>query len=268
MNTIATLYQLQQYLGLASGDDDLRLLDALQSAAAQIERLTGRRFCPRVATIDHSVNPRQGNELLLADDLLVLTALTGNDGHTYAVDDVLLFGGADEPAGILVLTDGTTFTWADTPVLAISVTGTWGWHDQWSLAWRSSGDVVKDAALSASATTITVGDAAGTDAENESPRFQVGHLLKIDDEYLRIVAITLNTGDDTLTVLRGVNGTTAATHAQNAAICTYQPAADVKQLNLRWAAWLYREPDNRAPLDVPPGLWLKIEQLRRVGVKA
>ena len=40
-------------------------------------------------------------------------------------------------------------------------------------------------------------------SEGQSPRFQVGHLLKIDSEYLRVPAV--NTLSDTLTVLRGVN---------------------------------------------------------------
>lgn len=267
MNTIATLYQLQQHLGLEPGDDDDRLLIALQSATAQIERLSGRRFCPRVATIDHTVDPRNPAQLLLDDDLLALDSVTGNDGSSYATGDLLLIPGGEQPASVIEYLTGNVFTWADTPVQAISVTGTWGWHDCWSEAWRDSADVVKDAALGASDTTITIGDAEGSDTEGVSPRFQVGQLLKIEDEYLRITAITVNAGsDDALTVLRGVNGTTAAAHAQNTGIYSYQPAADVTLLCLRWAGWLYRETDGRIPDRVPAALLETLAPLRRVRV--
>jgi hypothetical protein len=267
MNTIATLYQLQQHLGLEAGDDDDRLLIALQSATAQIERLSGRRFYPRVATIDHTVDPRNPTQLLLDDDLLALDSVTGNDGNDYATDDLLLIPGGEQPASVIQLIASNSFTWADTPVQAISLSGTWGWHDHWPAAWRDSGDVVKDAALGASDTTITVGDAEGSDGEGASPRFQVGQLLKIEDEYLYITTITVNAGsDDTLTVLRGVNGTTAVAHAQDSMIYSYQPAADVTLLCLRWAGWLYRETDGRIPDQVPAALLDTLAPLRRVRV--
>lgn len=267
MNTIATLYQLQHHLGLNAGDDDDRLLNALQSATAQIERLSGRHFGPRVATIDHSVDPRNPAQLLLDDDLLELDSVTGNDGSSVAISDLLLIPGGDQPAGVLQFISASVFTWVDTPEQAISVTGTWGWHDRWSDAWCDSADVVKDAALGASDTTVTVGDAEGSNSEGVSPRFQVGQLLKIDDEFLYITGITVNAGsDDTLTVLRGVNGTTAADHSQNSAITTYQPAPDVTLLCLRWAAWLYRDTDGRKPKKVPKGLMDALAYLRRVRV--
>jgi hypothetical protein len=146
------------------------------------------------------------------------------------------------------------------------VTGKWGWHDRWAEAWRSSSDTVQNNPLSSGATTITVADADGTDAENESPRFQVGHLLKIENEYLRVLAV--NTATNVLTVLRGVNGTTAASHSQNTAISVYQPALDAMQLNLRWASWLYKEPDNRGFSSAPADLIKSLASLRRVTVKA
>jgi len=101
MNTIATLQQLQQYLNLSSGDDDARLIDALQTATTQMERLAGRRFCPRVASIDHTVDPDDPTELLLDDDLLALDSLTSNDGSTISISDALLIPGDDLPTGIV-----------------------------------------------------------------------------------------------------------------------------------------------------------------------
>jgi len=68
-----------------------------------------------------------------------------------------------------------------------------------------STDTVQDDPLSDSATTLNVSDGGN---------FEVGETIKIEDEYLRITAINTNT----LTVIRGVYGTTAASHVQTTAI--------------------------------------------------
>jgi hypothetical protein len=267
MYTIATLYQLRQRLGLAATEtaDDPRLLAALQAAAAHIERAADRSFCPRVAAIQHSVNPKYTTELLLDDDLLELTGLTNGDGSAISLNDVVTLP-AEGPIAVLRLTNGEAFVWDDTPLRAITVTGKWGWHDRWADAWRNTSDAVQNNPLSAGATTITVADADGVDAENETPRFQVGHLIRIDSEYIRVLAV--NTTTNVLTVQRGVAGTTAASHTQNTAIYTYQPALDAQMLHLRYAAWLYKEPDNRGFSSAPADLVKGLASLRRVTVKA
>jgi hypothetical protein len=240
MYTLNTLYALHARLGLADSDtaDDARLLAALQAAAAQIERTAGRRFCPRQATLQHTVH--YPTELILDDDLLELTTLSNGDSSTIPLDNVILLPD-DAPAGGLLLMAGSSFTWAQSPVQAVSISGIWGWHDRWGEAWRNSADTVQNNPLNSSATSLTVADADGSDSNGETPRFQVGHLLKIESEYVRVLAV--NTVSNVLTVLRGVNGTTAAAHLQNTSIYTYQPPADVAAIALRWASLLYREPD-------------------------
>ena len=114
--------------------------------------------------------------------------------------------------------------------------------------------------------TINVTDADGTDIDQQSPRFQVGHLLRIESEYLRVLA--LDTATNQLTVQRGVNGTTAASHAQSTQIDTFQPAQVATMLNLRWAAWLYREPDSAKFSAAPADLQRAAQALRRVRVSA
>lgn len=263
MYTLSTLHRLRQRLGLAADDtaDDARLLEALNMASAQIERAAERHFTPRRQAIRHSLS--SSLELLLDDDLLELIALTNGDGSPIPLSNVLLLP-SDGPASILRLTGSSAFVWNDTPLIAVTVTGIWGWHDRWGDAWRDSADAVQDNPLTASATTLTVADAGGTDSMGEQPRFQVGHLLKIEDEYLSVLAV--NAATNTLTVRRGANGTTAASHAQNTPVSVYQPPADVTALVLRRAAWLYKEPDNPGfPAD---NLDEALASLHRVGVKA
>lgn len=259
MNAITTLYTLKQRLGLDSDTEDARLRAVLESATAQIQRLANRHFMPRVASIKHDVY--SARELLLDDDLLELTELLNGNGEAIALNDLLTLPNDNTPASVLILLRDL-FTWADSALKAISVTGVWGWHDDWSFAWRDSGDSVQDNPLSASATTLTVNDADGSDSAQEFPRFQVGQLLKIEDEYLRVLAIT----NDTLTVTRGVNGTTASVHAQDTVIDVYQPPADIELLVLRWATWLYKEPDSRIN-GIPSGLLRDLHPFRRVSVK-
>ena len=173
MYTLATLYALRQHIGLDASDttEDERLLDALQAAGAAIERRTRRTFQPRVASIAHDVNLRDVSELLLKEDLLELQSISNGDDSSINTSDVIQVADA-----VLRLTNGTVFTYDETPVSAITVTGIWGYHPDWQNAWEDSGDSVQDASLSASATSITVTDA---DAGN-SPRFQVGQLIRLE----------------------------------------------------------------------------------------
>jgi hypothetical protein len=262
MYTLATLYQLRARLGLAANEtaDDARLMNALTAATAQIERATGRRFLPRKAILAQDYT--SSVELLLDDDLLELTSVTNGDGSAISLGDVLTIP-SDGPAGLLHLTGSAAFTWKLLKRQAITVTGTWGWHDQWAAAWRDSGDTVQNNPFSSGATTLTVANASAADTAGESPRFQVGHLLRIDSEYLWVLGIS----GSTLMVARAANGSAAAAHAQNTPVYTYQPPPDVVALALRWAAWLYREPDSASFAAAPDTLLDAVAHLRRAAVK-
>jgi hypothetical protein len=263
---LASLDALRRRFGLTASSEDARLLAALSAASAQIERLAGRRFTPRQDIIHHDAIPLFPTELLLTEDLLVLTALEDAAG-SIPLDDALLIPSA--PASLIVLRGGRAFTWAETPLRAVAVTGLWGWHDQPATMWRLSGDTVRDNPLSAVSAILTVTDAAAPDSALEQPRFQVGQLLRVGDELMRVLAVNGIVGaDDTLTVARGVNGSTAVQHAQGTPIEIYRPPADVESLAVRWAAALYKEPDSRAPQGVPAALLRDLEPLRRVGVRS
>lgn len=258
MYSFVTLDALRQHIGLDASDttEDERLIDALEAASASIERRTRRRFQARLASISHDVNLRDVSELLLKDDLLELQSLTNGDGSSIDLSDVIQIADA-----VLKLTNGEVFTYDETPVSAVTVTGLWGYHPDWSIAWEDSGDSVQDASLTASATTITVTDAdAGA-----SPRFQVGQLIRLEDEYLHITAI--DTATNILTVKRAVNGTIATSHVNATTIDIYQMPADVAQLTIRWALWLYREPDSFS-FKLPIILQDSLDGLRRFTVQS
>jgi hypothetical protein len=235
MYTLASLHFLRRHLGLAAADtaEDSRLLECLRAASAQIERAAGRRFLPRHAAVAHTSGITR-NELLLDDDLLALTSLEDTSGSIPLEDvDRLPASGV---ASLLRLKHGRCFTPGET---GVTVTGIWGWHDDWEDAWRSSHDGVEDDVLESTATVIHVQDADAEDGELETPRFQVGQLIAIHEEWMRIMRV--DAVSNSLHVYRAVCGTTSASYMRFSNIMVYHPAPDVRDLTVRWAAWLYKQ---------------------------
>jgi len=257
MYTIATLEDLRRHLNVgadAGNDDDL--LRALGEASHLIESTTQRRYCPWLATLDVKPAAAAPRMLILPDDLLELRALSDGGG---AVDLAHVFnfpGESDEPSSILQLKRGGAFRLGLNRVDSVSVTGIWGWHDRWSQAWRDSGDRVSGNALSAHAALLRVADSAGADEDGADPRFHVGHLLRIDGEYLRVTAIDRTA--NRLTVLRGVGGTRATAHLRDAKIETYAPAPAIRDLTVRYAELMLK---SVGPLELASPL---LDRMRRL----
>ena len=260
MYTIATLRDLRQHLNLAETDtaSDANLLRRLQQASHLMESLTQRRYCPAVGSRRASVQPTNPEELILPDDLLTLTSLHNGDGRSIRLEDVRRAPDhPDVPASVLQLVNGARFVYGDSPVNAISISGIWGWHENWSQAWRDSLDTIQDDPLPASAANLNVADADGPDRGGISPRFQVGHLLRIESEYMRVTAI--DRARNRLTILRGAQGTQAAAHPTGQRIETYDAGPAIRDLCARYAALLIQSAgvleDESAPL---------LERLRRL----
>jgi hypothetical protein len=109
----------------------------------------------------------------------------------------------------------------------LTVTGTWGWHDDWANAFVDTSTAAA-AIVSTTATTFDV-------AAGEGVLFSPGHMIKIDTEYMEITSIAT----DKLTVTRGFNGSTAATHLINAVVSILQIPEDIQRVTSRHADLLY-----------------------------
>lgn len=262
---------LKTYLKIATtetGDDEL-LEELCRSASEMWDASTGRHFAPWRETRYYDYNDERGDYLRFSarqrqayftepwasilkvdEDLLEVNTLqTANGDTTIASGDYYLKCGATynrtpyDRIELKVDGDTTVFTFSGTYQKANSVDGIWGYHDDWATAWADSKDAVADVGgINASVTSITVSDADGADQYGNTPRFKVGQLLKIGSEYLYLVA--KNTTTNVLTVVRGVNGTTAATHDAAATIYVYQPMRDIWHAVRRLAAWLYGQKDS------------------------
>ena len=246
---------LKAYIGTAETGDDT-LLKSLCTRASRIWEMATRQryFYPRSEErlYDH---PAITSVLELDDDLLEMTTFTTENGDTeIASADYYLMCGKSynlTPYNRIVLkTNGTqtNLFYSGTVQRANSVTGIWGYHEDWDNAWQDSQDTVQNSTqIAAAGTSLTVTDADGVNLLGVTPRFKVDTILKIEDEYLYVTA--KNTSTNVLTVLRGVNGTTAAAHANATTIYTYHMQDEINHWVTRLAAWLYRQKDNSADMD-------------------
>jgi len=245
-------------MGQDSGDGDASLVKRLAEAASrQLDRwCRGRWFYPKSATryYDH---PDDASRLKLDEDLLeVSTFTTQNTDTTVSSDDYFLMCGRSynlTPYDRIVMkTDGdqTMLEYSGTLQKANAVTAIWGYHEDWDNAWENSQDDVENNPLTAAGTSITVNDADGADQCGLTPRFQPLQLLKIEDEYVYVTAT--DTSTNKLTVIRGVNGTTAAAHVQNTAIYLYRPMEDIVQAAKDLAKYLYHTKDSTGDVTMFP----------------
>ena len=258
MYSVATIEQLRARLGLEPGGsaEAERLALALEAATARIERASGRRHTPRLATVAHDV--QDGRALSLAEDLLQLEGLVNGDGRAIGLDAVqTLPVGAEGVISGLRLRGAQRFVWRGSPAGAIQVRGIWGWHERWARAWRGGVDRAQDDPLAAEAVTLRVRD---------SGRFQRGQLLRLEREYARVTGI--DGESHTLEVQRAAQGSVAAAHARDTRIDIYEPPRAVTMLCLRLALWLYREPDREGDGALPADIGGELAGLRRERVGA
>jgi hypothetical protein len=189
------------------------------------------------------------DELRLDEDLLEVVTLTTNNGDTViAAGDYFLLTGPNynySPYDRICLKrdgDQSVFLYSGTTQQANSIDGYWGYHQDWSNAWANSQDTVQDApSLSSSATTLTVANVDGVNHLGLTPRFETFQLLRIESEYLFVTSMDRNA--NTMTVIRGVNGTTAASHAQSKQIDVFQPMPEIVAAMQVMTAHAYRRKD-------------------------
>lgn len=221
-----TVYDVRNiYENSPSTSQDPMLLDLIRSTSDEIDQISGRQFVPRIETQFYDapnwadVRPATqygGNYLNVqggavetpirfSDDLLEVVTLLNGDGSTIPSSKYFLFPNNFYPKQTLQLKGTGGIAWLPTSageyIQAISLTAVFGYHENYANAWRDVGASLAAAIVSTSATTFTC----------TTGLLQVGHFIKIDSEYMYVTAVTVG-GSDTVTVVRGVNGSTAATH--------------------------------------------------------
>lgn len=177
---------------------------------------------------------RLGQPLLTLSGVTIgTTALTVNTS-VYAYPDADM-----SPVYDVRIADGYG-TWygycnSDGAPVFVTATGVWGLHRDYANAWLKVDDLAAD--INASATSLTVADADGTDDYGNAPRLSEGQIIRLDSECM--IVLTVNTGTNTLTVQRGALGTTAAAHTTGADVEVFQVEEPIRHVVARQAAFIW-----------------------------
>ena len=207
-------------------------------------------FVPRIETIymnfDQNSVDIYNNHLLLTMPFLEITSvavdgteLTLWDGQasTRTASDYYITPRGKTPIHILQGLQPNVWL-PDDPdhyIDGIEITGITGYHTDYPKAWKTSGATVGATSLTDTATSLIVSNASGVQFDG-SPRFSEGQLLRIGTEFLKLWSI--DTGANTLTVERGVLGSTAAAHATSAVIEVWHPQPQIVRAATRWAIYM------------------------------
>ena len=202
-------------------DRDIVLEDLIEEVSRFIDDETWRIFYPRVETRYHDT-PESGRELWVDGDLLEIITLTNGDDSTLSDSDYNLMPLNSSPRYGIKLLQSSSEIWdldsSGNSEGVIDVLAIWGYHPDYAQrAWATGSTVSDDSDITAAATTIAV---------TALTLFEVDQLIRIEDEICRITA----TDDSTtkkLTVVRGENGSTAATHVDATVVYIWTPHSPV-----------------------------------------
>ena len=219
-----SLDALKAELGITATAKDAQLKRFIERASSFIERRTGRVFIPETATRYFDAPKLPRGALYLYDDLLSVTSVTDDQG-ALAAADYFLYPLNRSPKRRVELNSSREFWYYDdTPQKAIVIVGQWGFGADY----EDTGATLAAAISSTTATTFTA---------SSGSLVQTGWALLIDSETLFVSGVSGNT----VTVQRGVNGTTAATHALAAVVYRYTPPAGIEEaaslLAQTWYNW-------------------------------
>jgi len=231
----------------------------LESVSQRINQFVGNRSFG-VSTATHSFDigtgalrndsiERTGNEVArpdywaslssgagripLDDWLLSPTTVTAYDGSARGSSETLTEGIANDfllepynrsPKNLLKLSEETSKSFSGGQQ-TLTILGSWGWQDE-----KSTAISTFDAIGSTTTTSLSVASGASTYA---------GYTVLVDTEQMYVESVSSNT----LTVVRGVNGTTSATHSGGASYYRYLYPSDVVDTCLEIARnrWRSRE---------------------------
>lgn len=218
-NAYATLEDYKNYVTArnqtpSTGDADDDVIEMLLDAASRyIDSETQRTFYPSVQARYFDVP--DGRELIVDEDLLEVLSIT-NGGASLASTEYNLVPRNYSPAYGIKITDVSAYAWtsnaAGSMEQAIAVNAIWGYHDKYSQAWGDS--ITTTEALDTSETGIDVSSLTA---------FSAGKIIRIDNELILVTAVT-----SSLTVVRGWNGSTAASHDNGASIEIWHPMNGAK----------------------------------------
>ena len=203
----------------------LKMLDEVSRLIDQ-KAHRGTGFGPWVGTRQYDGDGRNvlflRADLLDLDDISVRASQSSDAVEPVVETDFYLsgLGTYESPFRMVILHGQGTPTTFGQGYRTVEITGTWSYPFGTHLLAATLDDALTDSSETAAVTALT--------------EFSAGQTLLIDDEQMHVTATTA--GDpDTITIERGVNGTTAASHLDEAPIRRYRYNSSVHTLCLRLA---------------------------------
>ena len=236
MNLYASLDDLKGLLKVVTAEDDSQLLRLLTAASRQIEKpkLTGRYFYCYEGT---KYFDGGGSGMWLPEDILSITTLkTDEDGDgtyevTMAVTDYILYPLRNYPKTQLKInSNGSYSSFASGVDKGIEIAGVFGYADS-ATPYEEKTNLDEAAGITATQTQFTV---------NDGSLIKIGQTIRVESEQMFVEDVRQNE----LYVKRGVNGTTAATHADDKAVSVYTYPEDITQATLILAMRAWKRKDS------------------------
>lgn len=161
--------------------------------------------------------------LKLPDEVLSVNTVTWNETLLAATD--FRTHPTDEYAGWgLLFNPSTSLPWNTEFNAGVELSATWGWH-------------LNASQMYSTVETITINDTTTSITVADSTRYEVRGYLRCENELMQI---TDKPNTTVLTVLRGVNGHTAAAHSARA-LQIYNVVRGVQHVATRMSAYLYQK---------------------------
>lgn len=282
MNEYISLENLRSFISLASGDtsDDTELKKFIKDASRDIDKHCFRRFYPYRTASPLKYNiPCSNGELRVNEELLEVKGLSDLNGSSAISNDVYWLKNGDEwnstPYDRIIIDDssGSQFNYSGTPQRAIHIDAIIGYHSDYSNAWCNS-NASLTANLSNNTGSLSLSGSSGDDSFGNSSRIQTMNLIKIDEEFMYVKD---GNGVSGLFVVRGINGTSAVTHASGAIVYVWKPEDDVVTSCKELSAYYYTKSKSpytgrvanlsagiiELPDNMPPSTSFRLNKLQR-----
>ncbi len=235
-----TLADAKSELQAESNVDDAKIMRFIKQLSRRIDQMFRSRtsvFVPVRQARNVSLSPYSINSYLrtldLGSPMMSLSGITTNGQSLVVGSTVQSYPVGITPFNQVQLLGSAYSSWYAYAQCAdawgpqnASVSGVWGYSTDYSDAWLEV-DSLTDA-MTDSALTFTVEDVDGENPLAEAPRISAGHVVQIDDEWMDVVKT--NTVTNSVTVRRGVNGTTAAAHDADAVVSVFQVEEGIRRI--------------------------------------
>lgn len=240
--------------------NDQRILSSIRTASARIDNpfqqlrpmfLPYNEVRPFQLTAD-MVNSYYGIFSFIGN-LLELTSVAVNAQAVTVPTQVATYPpGSIPPFNQIAWASPLSFLWGlggnCFTVPFINIGGVWGFQRDYPNAWQAVDTLSAD--MDATQTTLAGTNFAAPDLYGLAPCISAGSFIKVENEWMQVTLTNANT--NVATVLRGQNGTVAASHTHPLPISVWQVEEPVQRAVARQAGLMVARIGSYVSVDVQP----------------